>query len=705
MKIFGLLLAFGLITIGLPIFTSATNIEIGDYDDFVSAVSSANSGDTISLTGDISSANSSTYITVDKTLTIDLNGHNIAKAKKIFKVTQGVFTITGSGTVAESTPDYYAVLAYGSALPADSDYTTVIIGADVILTAWAPVAVVSATNPYGINIEINGTLNAQKDASNANGPGVYINGSVNSVLNPIKITIGNTANIKATGVGIYAAGYTQRTINGATIEGVGSALGIKSGKFTINGGNFKATSNSQDTPTCLSNGINNYGGTIEIYSQAGYQGEIELTINGGTFTSLYNSIIAERLCPDTIDTKVTKISISGATFIAGDGKPNLLLEGNPTLLLSNSILSEVSQPSFSQNTVSELPNDLPDSTKIYMDSSAIATTTGDITELAMESFSSSEGNGVSFNVHINFTSGQVYILFPSNLTFPYWREDSSSERKSITPCPVIANGGPVECYTDNYIQTNHFSDYIDANSPIGDDNNQDNNPSNQTPTQNGGGGGGISLTIDSCPNGDFSDSYYDKTCEASESHSNSTTTSSDLSDDTNNSAYSDEEIQAYQRAFSLGITSAQSIQDARLGDKLTRAQLAKMAIKYAINILHKIPDTSKDCSAFLPSLSEYVGQDLYDDTITACQLDIMGIGENSTVLTDFIPDGTVIRAEFATTFSRMLYGNINDNNSANYATDHILALKNAGILTDTYADMIELRGWIILMMYRASLQI
>jgi hypothetical protein len=89
-----------------------------------------------------------------------------------------------------------------------------------------------------------------------------------------------------------------------------------------------------------------------------------------------------------------------------------------------------------------------------------------------------------------------------------------------------------------------------------------------------------------------------------------------------------------------------TIEKARLYDTITRAELAKMMSQYAVAVLKKSPDTSKNCSAFEKSIQEYKTTDLYEYMITACQLGLMGISGTDNVLTDFMPNQYVTRAEF-----------------------------------------------------------
>jgi hypothetical protein len=93
------------------------------------------------------------------------------------------------------------------------------------------------------------------------------------------------------------------------------------------------------------------------------------------------------------------------------------------------------------------------------------------------------------------------------------------------------------------------------------------------------------------------------------------------------------------------ITTQRTIQDARLSDKLTRAEMAKIVSLYLISILDKKPDTTKDCSAFDTSIANY-STEMKAYMHTACQFNIMGIHPDYTALSDFRANDYVSRAEF-----------------------------------------------------------
>ncbi len=162
--------------------------------------------------------------------------------------------------------------------------------------------------------------------------------------------------------------------------------------------------------------------------------------------------------------------------------------------------------------------------------------------------------------------------------------------------------------------------------------------------------------------------------------------------------YDEEQIAAYEWAFNNGITTINDIDKARLPDWLTRAELAKMMSQYMTKVLWKTPaETEKVAYA---DVDESLG-DLADFIQVAYAYKIMWIDGNGNALENFNPGGLVTRAEYATVFSRVLYGDKYNKSEWNYYEDHLAALKEAGILTNTTPTIQEVRGWVMLMMYRS----
>ena len=207
--------------------------------------------------------------------------------------------------------------------------------------------------------------------------------------------------------------------------------------------------------------------------------------------------------------------------------------------------------------------------------------------------------------------------------------------------------------------------------------------------------GVVRLRKDNCPNGDYSDSYYDWTCEKSIKIWHNSADEFEFDTLKFNPYYSDEMNQAYQFAYYYWITTKTSIRDADMNWHLTRIAMAKMLSQYAINVLGKTPDTTRQNK--FNDMSEKLDSE-YDDWVTlAYQLWIMWINMPSN---KFRPYDEVTRAEFTTALSRLLY-NLPDWTDKYYST-HIYKLYNEWIITVTDPTMKELRGYVMLMLMRSA---
>ena len=163
--------------------------------------------------------------------------------------------------------------------------------------------------------------------------------------------------------------------------------------------------------------------------------------------------------------------------------------------------------------------------------------------------------------------------------------------------------------------------------------------------------------------------------------------------------YSEEQIAAYEWAFNNGITTINDIEKANLWGWLTRAQLAKMMSQYLTNVLWKTPVTTEE-KANYSDVDESLG-DLADFIEIAYAYKIMWVKADGTPLQKFNPKGQVTRAEYATVFSRVLFGDKYNKSEWNYYENHIKALKSVWILTNDNPSIKEVRGWVMLMMYRS----
>lgn len=213
---------------------------------------------------------------------------------------------------------------------------------------------------------------------------------------------------------------------------------------------------------------------------------------------------------------------------------------------------------------------------------------------------------------------------------------------------------------------------------------------------------------DNCPDGDFSDSYYDWDCgeykEAEEDWNHGSAWDWDRQCSIVDSEYSDELNQAYVYACNIGITTMPTIQQANMMWPLLRKHLAKMISEFAVKVLWIEPNKNKVC--VFDDMDEETQEMKYFAQVS-CQLWLMGLHSDwVTVKDNFDPNEPVTRAQFGTVLSRLLWWTA-------YATDdwehfwvnHLEALKNNRIMTQIYGDWpynIELRWWVMLMLMRVN---
>ena len=164
------------------------------------------------------------------------------------------------------------------------------------------------------------------------------------------------------------------------------------------------------------------------------------------------------------------------------------------------------------------------------------------------------------------------------------------------------------------------------------------------------------------------------------------------------SQFASEQNDAYLWACQHNITTIRTIQEVRLDQPLTRAELAKVMSVYAMKEYHLKPLRAaavnyKDVNTDLGDLADYIQ--------LAYQLQIMGIDADGTPIQAFEPHKLVSRAEFATVLSRVIWGNKHNISGDDRYSAHLQALKKYEIITsDVPANWWELRGRALLMLHR-----
>lgn len=259
--------------------------------------------------------------TIERDVTIDMNGFSLTATYYPLIITKGNVNIIGSGQLKGQ----FSMLLMGSTEDVP-DYCVVNLGPDVELNASSCGIIINPPASTGYNnygIVVNSKAQIISDAESS--IGITINGS-NKItgVNVPKFNI-NGGTIKAT-VGIYAAGYAEWTLNNCEVEGDETAIEVRAGKVTINGGEYKAT-NTPFSIAANGNGNTISGAALGI-SQHATDLPIDVVVNGGTFTGEY-AIYEEDVQNETAREQI-KLTVNNGTFngaIYSQNNPNAIIKG------------------------------------------------------------------------------------------------------------------------------------------------------------------------------------------------------------------------------------------------------------------------------------------------------------------------------------------------------------------------------------------
>lgn len=283
--------------------------EVSDAQGLKDAVEA---GGYIKLNDNITGVNEILKIETGKSVTIDLNNHNIGfSSQKNISLVGGNLELTGTGEIKEENPWFGPVIVK----PFDGEGTaSLTVGQGVTLTGWSSVFVEAnqQNKNHSTNITIHGTLKSVADSSGDKGSGVYVNGTQTNIDQCPTITLSSTSNIISEGNGIYAAGYANWNLAGDMTGETG--VEIRAGKMDITGGTIVATGDST-TVGPNGNGSTTIGAGVAI-AQHTTKLPIEVTISGGTIKGA--TALKQSNPQNNDDTSVAQveISVTGGTFEA-----------------------------------------------------------------------------------------------------------------------------------------------------------------------------------------------------------------------------------------------------------------------------------------------------------------------------------------------------------------------------------------------------
>lgn len=295
------------------------------YSTLTKALSDAKAGETVVLLKDIPAANQN--FTIDKSITLDLNGYSISSLKSyslfINKYPEPTITVTvKNGTITNE--------CNNSQMPHDVN-SPIYVNQRVKLTLenmtltsktaegirgyglrignpeknLAPEVIINgeATNISGRDAGIEiignnsyGTASLQLDGGTVTGGNYGIAGNGTFDNTDITINGGTIQALSASGAAIYHPQDGNLTINDGTFEGAVGVQYLGAGKLSITGGTITANGNLTSPDLSAGDGNISDGAALSIISRGGGYGAEEsadVSITGGTFTSHNNIAIQE----------------------------------------------------------------------------------------------------------------------------------------------------------------------------------------------------------------------------------------------------------------------------------------------------------------------------------------------------------------------------------------------------------------------------
>ena len=290
------------------------------------------------------------YLVDGKKVTMDLNNHDILfKNQTSINIDGGTLDLTGKGSMKNDITNFSPIYIKGSKNKEDVNYSNVTVGKDVHLKGHMAIIVVYPDNDnkyvsYGVNVNVYGTLEGDLNKNGVEGSSIQINGNIRNTENCPVFNIYSSAKLIGNTDGIYGAGYAIWNIDGATIEGVTSGIATKSGIWNIKNAKITATGEKKDS-IGQGEGIKGTGSAIQIESHPSFYGHVEMTIDGGEYSSLHNAVIQHYLAESATEGALAKaIVIKGGTFY-----------GALDMMKSDEI--EVSGGTFTDSTVNAYINE------------------------------------------------------------------------------------------------------------------------------------------------------------------------------------------------------------------------------------------------------------------------------------------------------------------------------------------------------------
>ena len=250
------------------------------YETLTAAIENAEAGETVTLMKDVTGTST---LSVNKTVTIDLNGHTITgEDTRAIHVKGGTLTLTGTGVVTSKKTKSFdgdsSVIRVGDN-SGENRPAGLVVGENVTIKAPDSYGITVFGSKTTETVTIKGKVLADHAAA--------IGGNGSAGFGGTKIVIEPSAEVVSTGyTGIYHPQTGTLTINGGIIKGL-SAIESKSGETIIAvNGDPTITATGSISHNENNNGTSTSGYAIAVVNNKNYAGSANVTINSGKYTGL-----------------------------------------------------------------------------------------------------------------------------------------------------------------------------------------------------------------------------------------------------------------------------------------------------------------------------------------------------------------------------------------------------------------------------------
>ncbi len=230
---------------------------------------------------------------ISRNLILDLGGFNLTSLKAnicVVDIKYGSVFLTGKGSIVAYGLKGTAVRIKGATTSDNENYSEVLIDETIKLFAPNYYGLLIAPNfkaAYGVTVDFRGIMVAQDGfciSDSVRGRGKNI--PLIKIADHTRITVDENS-----GVALHAAGYGRWEIGASEITGA-TGIVAQAGNLTLNGTKIIATGAYAETDS-VDDGLTIIGAVLQSGKAVNPSHAVEVTVNGGEYTSLRSYIFAE----------------------------------------------------------------------------------------------------------------------------------------------------------------------------------------------------------------------------------------------------------------------------------------------------------------------------------------------------------------------------------------------------------------------------